>query len=122
MLRVLIVVAVVVLVLHGLIHFMGTAAYLRLGNVTGIPYKTTLLNGHWDVGDSGIRVFGLFWTVAAIGFITGAVGLFAQWPWWRAVLVPVTGFSMLLTALDWNVAFAGFAVNAAILAVLVLVR
>jgi hypothetical protein len=31
---------------------------VKLANVAGLPYKTTLVNGSWDVGDDGIRVFG----------------------------------------------------------------
>jgi hypothetical protein len=120
--RVLVIVGAVVLVLHGLIHLMGTAAYLKLTNVAGIPYKTTLLNGRLDVGDTGIRVFGVLWAVAALGFVVAAVALFARSPWWRAVLLPVTGLSLALTALDWNVAFAGFFVNVTVLAVLLFAR
>jgi hypothetical protein len=120
--RALIIVAAVVLALHGLIHLMGTAAYLKLANVSGIPYKTTLLSGRWDVGDTGIRVFGVLWAVAAVGFVVGAVAVFGRSPWWRSVLVLVTGLSLTLTALDWNVAFAGFFVNVAILVVLFFAR
>jgi hypothetical protein len=118
--RVLVIVAASVLVLHGLIHLMGTAAYLKVASVAGIPYKTTVLNGQWDVGANGIRVFGLFWALAAIGFVAGAVGLMARLPWWRSVLLPVTELSLVLTALDWNVAFAGVGVNLVILALLLI--
>jgi hypothetical protein len=120
--RLFVIVAVVLLVLHGLIHLMGMAAYLELATVTGIPYKTTLLSGRWDVGDSGIHVFGVLWAIVAVGFVVGAVALFAGSPWWRSVLLTVTGLSLVLTGLDWNVAFAGFFVNVAILAVLLLAR
>ena len=120
--RVLVVLATVILVLHGLIHLMGTAAYWKLTGVSGLPYKTTLLNGSWNVGDTGIRVFGVLWTVAAVGFVLSAVGLLARWTWWRSVLLPVTALSLVLTTLDWNVAFAGIAVDAVILAVLFLTR
>ena len=33
--------AAFVLVAHGLVHVLGTAVYLRLGEVTGFAYKTT---------------------------------------------------------------------------------
>jgi hypothetical protein len=119
--RGLVIVAAIVLALHCLIHLMGVAAYFKLADVSGIPYKTTLLNGRLDVGDTGIRVFGVLWAVAAVGFVVGAAALFARFPWWRSVLAPVTGLSLALTALDWNVAFAGFFVNVAILVVVFLV-
>ncbi len=37
--------AAVILILHGLIHLMGTVTYMKLGTVQGLTYKTTLLGG-----------------------------------------------------------------------------
>ena len=47
------IIVAVVLALHGLIHFMGTAAYLKLADIQGLPYKTTVLAGRWDLGEAG---------------------------------------------------------------------
>jgi hypothetical protein len=116
--RLLIVAAAVVLILHGLIHLTGTAAYLKLADVAGLPYKTTLLNGRWAIGDSGIHVLGALWAVAAVGFVVSAISLLAGWTWWRSLMVPVTCFSLVLTTVDWSVAFAGVAVNVVILGLL----
>ena len=57
-----------VLALHGLVHLMGTTVYLKLGELEGMPYRTTLLDGRWDLGDGGIRVVGVLWAVAAVAF------------------------------------------------------
>ena len=57
---------VFVLVVHGLIHLMGTAVYMRFGEVKGLTYKTTLLSGHWELGEGGIRVFGALWVLPTI--------------------------------------------------------
>ena len=111
-------IAIGILILHGLIHLMGTVTYLRLGTVEGLNYKTTLLNGRWDVGKTGMAVFGALWAVAAIGFIVAAVGLIGGWTWAQAVLINVTILSLVLTALDWNTAFAGFILNVVILSVI----
>ena len=35
------------LVVHGLIHLMGTVNYMKLGTVQGLTYKITLLG--WDI-------------------------------------------------------------------------
>lgn len=106
--------------LHGLVHLLGTAVYLRLAEVPEFPYKTTLLGGRWDLGDAGIRVFGLLWAGAAIGFGIAAVALLRDWSSWRMVLAIVTLSSLALTMLDWTVAYAGIVVNGAILAMLLL--
>lgn len=107
--------AAVVLVAHGLIHLMGTVVYLRLGEITGFAYKTTLLGGRWDLGAAGIGVFGALWAVAAIGFIVATIGLLTGSSWWQPVLIAVTIFSLILTALDSSLAFAGIALNIVIL-------
>jgi hypothetical protein len=114
----LIILASFVLVLHGLIHLMGTAVYLKLTTIRGLTYKTTLLGGRWDLGEGGVRVFGALWAVAALGFIGGAVALLAGWNWWLFALVGVTIFSLVLTALDWSDAYAGAILNIVILAAL----
>jgi hypothetical protein len=46
----------VLLIVHGLIHLMGTTVYMKLGHAQGIPYKTTLLGGRWELGEAGMRV------------------------------------------------------------------
>ena len=53
MLKIMLIVATIVLVLHGLIHLMGTVAYLKLGVIQQLPYKTTVLGGRWDLGANG---------------------------------------------------------------------
>jgi hypothetical protein len=115
--KILIVIASSVLILHGLIHLMGATAYLKLTDIKGLPYKTTVLNGRWDLGANGIAIFGALWAVAAVGFVAAAVALIAGWSWWQPVLIGVTLFSLVLTALDWGVAYAGVIINIIILAV-----
>jgi hypothetical protein len=110
--------ASVLLFLHGLVHLMGTAAYLRLAEVQGLPYKTTLLGGRWEVSELGIGLFGVLWAVAAVGFILSALLLFFRLPLKRPVLLWTTLLSLVLTVLDWEVAKVGAMVNLTILAIL----
>lgn len=116
--KVITILAAVVLILHGLVHLMGTVVYTKLGVVKGFSYKTTLLGGRWDLGENGMGVFGALWAVVAVGFLVAAVALLASWSWWKPVLIGVTLFSLVLTSLDWGVAIAGVIVNLGILAVL----
>jgi len=116
----IIIVAALLLILHGLIHMIGPTVYMKLGKVEDISYKTTLLGGRWDVGERGIWIFGALWVVPAIGFILAAIAILAGWSWWPPLLIGITLFSLLLTILDLRVAYAGIVVNLAILAVLAL--
>ncbi len=110
----------IILALHGLIHLLGFAAYLRLATVATLPYKTAVLDGRLELGAAGTSVFGLAWGVAALGFVLVSAAFLLGWGWWRPVLLAVTLLSLLLTVLDFGPAKAGIALNLIILALLVL--
>jgi hypothetical protein len=115
MTRLMTMAAAAVLVLHGLIHLMGTTAYLRLAEIKGLPYKTAVLGGRWDLGEAGIQVYGALWLLPAAGFLLAATGLAAGAAWWPAAAITSAAVSLALTALDWDVAFMGGLVSGAIL-------
>jgi hypothetical protein len=108
----------ILVILHGLIHLMGTIVYMQWGEIESLPYKTTLLNGRWDLGETGIKAFGLLWLIPLVGFVLAGIALLMGWGWWQPLLTGVSLFSLLVTALDWHVAYAGTAVNVIILVVL----
>lgn len=118
MAKVILIIVAAVLVLHGLIHLMGTATYLQLTDVQGLPYKTTLLGGRWDLGESGIALFGALWVIAAVGFVLAGLAFGFSWSWWQLALLAVALFSLVLTGLDWTVAYAGLVINVVILLLL----
>ena len=109
-----------IVLLHGLIHLMGVATYWQLAEINKLPYKTSLLKGSWEIGESGIRLFGALWLIAAIGFGIAGYALVTEQNWWRIGLGVVAAFSLALTILDWDVAYAGIGINVVIL-ILVLV-
>lgn len=112
------IIAAIVLILHGLIHLMGTVTYVKLGTVQGLTYKTTLLGDRWDLGESGIAVYGALWAVATVGFVIAAIALLAGWEWYRPFLMGVAALSLVITSLDWKDARAGAILNIVILIIL----
>lgn len=99
------------LVWHGLIHLLYVAAYWKLAEMEQFPYKTALLDGRWEIGESGIRLFGGLWLVAAIGFVIAAIALGTKQDWLPPVLVAVALLSLVISALDWNVAYGGVGIG-----------
>jgi hypothetical protein len=106
----------ILLVLHGLIHLMGTTVYMKLGQIQGLPYKTTLLGGRWDLGERGIRVFGALWMLPAVGFVLAGAALFVNHPAWGSFAIVSCVVSLVLTLLDVRAAFAGAILDVLILA------
>lgn len=99
--------AVFLLVAHGLIHLMGMAVYLRLADVRGLPYTTKIFNDTYDIGDSGIKVYGAAWGLAAAGFVLAALALSAQWTVWYPLLVGSSAWSAMLVTMRWRDAYVG---------------
>ncbi len=109
--------ASIFLILHGLVHLLGAASYMRLAEVKQLPYQTTFLGG-LDLDVGGMVVYGGLWAVATIGFIASAVAMLMGWARWKPALVGVTLLSLVLTTLVWSDAPIGVIVNLVILAVL----
>jgi hypothetical protein len=111
----------VLLVAHGVAHLVGFVAGWRLAELPELPYKTTVLGGHVDVGDIGARVMGTVWLGAAVWFVIAgaAVRLHAEWAF-EATSAGLAA-SSLLCVLGWPDAKVGVAMNVFLALLLVIV-
>ena len=109
-----------IVIIHGLIHLLGVVAYFPLGEVAGLPYKTTLLDGRWDIGESGMRYFSAFWLAAAVGLMASAIGLALKQDWWLPMMTIIVLLSLIITILDWSNAWRGAVLDLIILIPLLL--
>ena len=108
------------LVLHGLVHLMGTVVSMQLATLPGFAYKTTVLAGQLDLGVSGTWILGLLWLLAGIGTAAAGGGLLARARWTQPVLLAATVLSLVLCVLDWEAAKMGGIIDIAILAAMLL--
>ena len=111
----------IILALHGLVHLMGLVAYWPLADIADLPYKTTLFNGAWNLGDGGMRVFSVLWLIAALGFIAAGAGLVTGQGWTTQALAFSALLSLSITALDWGVAFRGTVIDVVVLVALLVI-
>jgi len=88
-------------VIHGVAHLPGFLTAWRLASLEGMAYKTTLLAGSVDVGDVGIRIVGVVWLLAAIGFVVAGVGTALATSWWSMLTAVVASISLALSVLEW---------------------
>ncbi len=104
----------VFLALHGFAHFVGFAG--SFGLAESIPYKTTVLGGTVDLGDAGIRAFGMLWLVAGGAFLVASAAAMTSQEWWvKALLVAATS-SLVLSLMALPEAKVGVLLNLLILA------
>ena len=106
---------------HGLVHLIGVVVYWQLADVEEFPaYKTTLLNGRWKIGDTGMRIYGLTWLIATLAFVVSAIGMVIRQDWWIPLLYGTSLFSLIVNAVDWEWAKYGALLDILILVVLII--
>lgn len=105
--------------LHGIAHLVGFVGSWPLAELPDMPYKTTLLAGHWEVGPRGMEVVALLWLVGALTFVISAGGLLLRTNWWRPFMLGTILFSSAIIALDWPYGIIGAEINAMLLLLVV---
>ena len=103
---------------HGIAHLPGFLVLWKLRIFAELPYKTTLMAGHWDVGDMGARVTGLLFLAGTVTFVAASIAIGFKIPSWKSFTFCVTCLSLILTGLAWPEARMGFFVNLGLLATL----
>ncbi len=98
-----------VLLFHGIAHMVGFVGSWQLAS--NVPYKTTILAGNVDVGDTGVRALGVIWLALAVAFAVTAVAAFARFSWWPAAALLLSTISLLMCVVEWPQAQAGAALN-----------
>lgn len=116
MIRIILYVATAIVITHGLVHLMGFVAYWPLAEVAGLPYKTSLLGGRWEIGEISMRYFSALWLAVAAGLLASTIGLALKQEWWLPMMGMAILLSLVICILDWRYAWRG-----AILSLLILV-
>jgi hypothetical protein len=109
-------------ILHGLVHLLWFVVPWRITTVDGLPYSTRVLGQRFDVGDTGIRIVGLLWLAATLGWGIAGGGLMLRAPWWQEWTMAAALFSSVLCILGLPVAKYGLLINIIILAFVFLNR
>jgi hypothetical protein len=109
-------------VIHGFAHLPGFVVAWRITKMEEMPYKTTLLAGKLDIGDTGIRIMGIFWLLGALSFLILGVSVLLQKDWWAIAALPVAGVSTILCILGWPESRIILILNVLILIALILAR
>ena len=109
------------LAVHGIAHLVGFVVPWRVASLAGMPYRTTILAGKVDVGDTMIRVFGVLWLLTALALLGAAGGWIVHARWAPLFTAGVLLLSLVLCAIEWPDARIGLFINIALLAALPLV-
>ena len=118
----------VFVLLHGLVHLWYVTLSQRWVEFqaemgwSGASWLLTPL-----LGDAATRTLAtLLYALAALGFVGGAIGIFAGQAWWRPVVVGSAAFSAVTILIFWDSGLqmivekglAGFLIDAALLVAL----
>ncbi len=94
----------IVIVLHGLAHFLylgQSQRYFELRPLLVWPDKSWALSRFLGVETTRLLA-STACALAAIGFIVGGTGLLLGQVWWRSIVISVAAFSTSLYILFWD--------------------
>jgi hypothetical protein len=104
------------LFVHAFAHLAGFAGAWRLAG--SIPYRTTVLDGTFDIGDLGMRALGILWLLVAFAFAVAGTAALYQLPSWPGIALVVSLVSLALCIVGWPDARIGAIVDVALIALL----
>ena len=105
------------LLAHGIAHLVGFVVPWRLLTSAEVPYRTTILRGAFDLGEAGIRVYGLAWLMLALGFLVVGAGVLMRSGWWLVAMEGLVLVSLVFCVLDWPMTRRGVFANLLLLLV-----
>jgi hypothetical protein len=109
----MVIVAAVVIAVHGLIHLMGVALLWKLSEPGGLRYADAAP----APGSAAAYVVGGLWLMAMVLFVAGAVLLVAGRAAWRMTALAAVVLSVLVIGLMPSQAVAGLVVDGLVLVV-----
>ena len=112
----------IILLVHGFAHLVGFMVSWKIGNLKDPPYRTTLFNGKINIGDRGIRIFGVVWLVVGVLFFIDATMVVFQLNGWKLFLIVISILSLLICVLGLPDSKIGIIVNICILALMAIVE
>ena len=103
---------------HAVAHLPGFLVSWRLRSFPELPFRTTILAGSVDVGQTGIKVVGIAWLTLSVALAIIAVGILTRAAWSQPAAYFAVGLSAGLCIVGWPDARLGLVANAVILAVI----
>jgi hypothetical protein len=103
------------LLAHAIAHVVGFVVPWRLATLSDMPYRTTVLGGAFDLGPTGIRLYGLLWLGLAIAFAVAAGALLLRLPWWYRLTLIGAPWSLAMCVASWPDTRLGVAANLVLL-------
>ena len=100
---------------HAVAHLPGSLVNLGLRSFPELPYRTTILSGTLELGESGIKLVGVAWLALALGFIVVAIAALMSASWWQPLAYATIFSSTVLCVLGWPEARIGVLANFVIL-------
>lgn len=110
------------LFIHGIAHLVGFVVPWQIVKIDEMPYSTTILNNKINIGDLGIRIYGVFWLLLSFAFFQSVYFIFSNNPVWYIFTIYVTLISIFFCILGLPDTKIGVFANFLILLVLFILQ
>lgn len=110
----------VLLFIHGFAHLVGFVVTFKLKHFDETPFKTTLFYGKIDLGENGIKIFGLFWLIFSLAFFLSFLGILYEYTWGDNFTLVISILSLILCIFGLPDSKFGILINLLIISLIIL--
>ena len=100
-------------------NYIVTAALLIMSATSFSQYLNDILSGKADLGDTGIRIIGLLWLLAALAFVFTGIAVILQLSIWYVFTMIISIYSFILCIIGWPDSRNGVFINLVIIIFLI---
>ncbi len=111
---------IILLIIHAVAHLPGFLVSFNLVKLKDLPYSTKVFFKKIELGESGIKLYGLIWLVLSIIFIFAAILIIIEKPVFKETVIAGAILSLILSIVGLPETKFGIIINILIIVYLLI--
>ncbi|HPN38370.1 MAG TPA: hypothetical protein PL041_08195 [Melioribacteraceae bacterium] len=111
---------IIILVAHAIAHLPGFVMSFKLAKIKELPYSTKVFFKKIEIGEIGIKIYGLIWLVLSLIFFTAVILIIFEMPVFKITIITASILSFLISVLGLPETKFGIIINSLIIFYLII--
>ncbi|MFH0735152.1 MAG: hypothetical protein V1773_11950 [bacterium] len=103
------------LLIHGIAHLVGFIVPWKIADLKDMPYSTKIFNKKIELGEVGIKIYGLIWLFLAVFFLVCVILIIYNGPIHKNIIISASVLSLFMSVLGIPDSKFGIVINVLII-------
>lgn len=109
------IILVIFLLGHAIAHLVGFVVPWKIAKLEEMPYSTKIFFTKIDLGEQGIRLYGILWLLAFCFFLVDGILILLGYDSWQMLVLISSLYSLILTIFGLPLSKIGIVANVILL-------